>query len=57
MLEPEEFEFYEYLSLYKEMFGEFPPTHDMPEKEALKLIKKSIEDRVPISDASGKNAK
>jgi hypothetical protein len=50
MLEPEEFEFYEKLAEYKEVFGEFPPTHNMTEKAALKLIKKALESGKKISE-------
>lgn len=50
MLEPEEFEFYEKLDAYKELFGEFPPTHDLTEKEALKLIKRALEIGIKITE-------
>lgn len=55
MLEPDEFEFYDKLDEYKEMFGEFPPTHHLDERIALKLIKKAIEEKKPITEIPKKD--
>lgn len=51
MLEPEEFEFYELLQAYKEKFGDFPPTHHLPEKQVMMLLKEAIRENTPITTA------
>lgn len=52
MLEPEEFEFYELLQAYKDQFGEFPPTHHLPDKQVVILLKEAILENVPITEES-----
>ncbi|NUQ80004.1 MAG: hypothetical protein HUU10_00205 [Bacteroidetes bacterium] len=49
MLEPEEFEFYELLQAYKDRFGDFPPTHHLPEKQVMLLLKEAIRENQPIT--------
>lgn len=48
MLEPDEFDFYDALQEYQDRFGQLPPTHQLPEKTALALIRKALQSGQPI---------
>lgn len=50
MLEPEEFEFYDLLEIYKNKFGEMPPTYHLEPKDAKKLIEEALKTGIPIKN-------